>query len=166
MVAPARVLARVDDLLFASTEPVLLIDQTNRSAGHVADLAAARRAVERGRAATYAAQLHPSVIGLDIDVDDPRLSAYLVEELTGWADRRGLWHLGRASGGGPGRRHLFIAAADKTADQLVELVKLLRSERRIKARQLDIRTVIRPLSAPHRSAGRIDGPDRCRGPGR
>lgn len=155
MVAPARVLARVDGLLFSSAEPVLLIDRDNRNAGHVADLAAARVAVERGRAATYAAQLHPDVVGLDIDVDDPRLSAYLVEELTGWADRRGLWHLGRASGGGPGRRHLFIAATGDNADQLIELVRLLRSERRLNSRQLDIRTVIRPLSAPHRVAGPV-----------
>lgn len=156
MVAPSMVPATLDALLFVEG-PVILIDRMNRSTGRVAGLVEAEAALLRGEAATYAAQLHPAITGLDIDVADGRLADYLVEELSGWAERRQLWHLARESGGGPGRRHLFVASG-RHSDDLVDLVHLLRHERRLTGRELDIRTVIRPLSAPHRQSGRRTPP--------
>lgn len=153
MLAPARVpAASLDAVLFDDTQPLVLIDRHNAGDGTVPDLDSAVRAVQHGRAASYAGRLRAGVVAVDVDLDDERLTDYLMDELTGWCARRQIWHLARASGGGPGRRHLFIAAGGRQ-DELVQLVALLRRERRLTGRQLDLRDTVRPLSAPHRTAG-------------
>lgn len=141
---------QLDELLFLG--PYTLIDEDNRGAGSAPTRAAAEAAVETSRAATYAGRIRPDVTAIDVDVDHGGLGDYLVDELRTWARSRNLWCVSRESGGGGGRRHVFVRP-ERFSGELARLVDLLRDERRLTSAQLDVRTVIRPLTAPHRRTG-------------
>lgn len=135
--------------------PYVLIDASNVGVGTASTPAKARAAIARGDggATTYAGRVRRGVTALDIDTTDPRLGGYLVEEITGWAHRRDLWSLAVPSGGGPGRWHVFVLP-DRFSAELDQLIGLLRDERGLSGRQLDVRQIIRPLGAPHRTGRR------------
>lgn len=149
--ATAEAHRRLDHALVSG--PWLLIGPDNRGVGHVRTVEQAEEAVRSGRAATWAGQVRPHVLAIDLDLDDSRMADYLVEEVTGWCQRRDLWHVTVESGGGPGRRHLFVLP-ERFSAELHELLDLLRRERRLSTRHIDERRVIRPPSAPHRTGAR------------
>lgn len=142
--------SQLDDVLFVG--PYTLIDEDNRGSGSVPTRADAEVAVETSRAATYAGRIRPDVTAIDVDVDHGGLGDYLVDELRIWARSRDLWCVSRESGGGAGRRHVFLRP-ERFSAELNQLVDLLRAERRLTSAQLDVRAVIRPLTAPHRRTG-------------
>lgn len=148
--------AAADALLFAG--PHILIDADNKCGGVVASTAEARAAVAAGRAATWASQVTPAVAAVDVDLDHEGLAQLVVDELASWAARRGLWHLCRPSGGGPGRWHVLIVIGPHSA-ALDELLAAWRADARLSARELDRRATIRPLEAPHRRYGPQETPE-------
>ena len=150
MTATLAAVRRLDDLLFQG--PYTLIDRDNRGVGTTITRAAAEHAVASGRAATYAGRVRADVTAIDIDVDHGGLGDWLVEDLRGWARRRGAWCIARASGGGGGRRHVFVRQGRSSAD-LAERLQLLRDDLHLTTAQIAARPVIRPLTAPHRRTG-------------
>src|SRR3954464_11065405 len=63
--------------------------------------------VGTGRVAIVVGQLRPEVAGGDIDAP-AGLGGLAADALRDWCAARGLWHLLRPSGGGPGRAHLIV----------------------------------------------------------
>lgn len=149
---PARsedpLLGHFDAALFAG--PMLLIGADNTAVGVVDHHAAAAAEVAAGRAMTWAAQVRPGVVALDVDLDRAALAALVLDDLTGWCRRRGLWHTSRPSGGGPGRHHLVVVAGPHESD-LLDQIAAWRAQLHVGRQALDVRAAIRPLSAPHRS---------------
>lgn len=150
VVAVSVLAQRFDDVLFAG--PMVLIDAANQGAGLVATASHAAAAIAAGRAATWAAQVRPGVVAVDVDLNHKGLAREISHDLTQWARSRGLWCATRASGGGRGRLHIVVAAGD--CDELLHArVEDWRDQAGLTARQLDIRGSIRPFSAPHRRTG-------------
>lgn len=138
----------LDRLLFRA--PVRLIDAANDFVANVRSLEAAREAIGAGFGASYFAELAPGVAGVDVDLDDDDTAAALIHHLAQWCDDHSIWWCSRRSGGGPGRWHL-LAVAGELLPSLRGQVLDLRREWRLSARQLDWRSTLRPLAAPHRS---------------
>jgi DNA-binding transcriptional ArsR family regulator len=148
----ADALTSLDGLLFEDRTWYCL-DAANQRVHHQrpSTLEQAQALVGRGRVATFAGQLRPHVLAVDIDLP-AKLGAFLLEELRAWCRARGLWHLARLSGGGVGHAHLFVVPGVHR-EAFIEHVKAHRVERRLKKAKLDLRTgdlLLRPLSAPHR----------------
>ena len=99
--------------------------------------------------ATIVGRLRPHVTVVDIDIDDETTGVAAAELLASWCRQRQVWHLVRPSGGGAGRAHVFLAPGTQS-DQLRAFVTELRHRFKVPARALDLRSTIRPLSAPHR----------------
>lgn len=157
--ADHEVLRPLDALLFAPTG-WFAIDAANRKVPGVtpATLDQALALVGRGAVASVVGQLHPDVAGVDIDAAGA-LGDTAAEALRDWCAARGLWHLLRPSGGGPGHWHLLVVPGVHRGD-LAVLLDRLRREMRLTGKQLDLRTHLRPLSAPHRT-GRSFTPAHC-----
>lgn len=115
----------------------------------------AARLIGRGRVASVVGRLRPEVVGVDVDAagEPARLA---IAAITDWCRQRRLWHLVRPSGGGPDRAHVLVVSGAHRA-QLEAWVDAVRAELRLKPRELDVRTQLRPLSAPHRR-GSTTGP--------
>lgn len=111
----------------------------------------ALRLVGRGRVATVVGRLRPEVVAVDVDLAGD-LGLIAREHLTDWCSRRGLWHLVRPSGGGRGRAHLLVVPGVHS-QALARVVEDLRTELHAGRTKIDVRTQIRPLSAPHRRGG-------------
>ncbi len=142
------VLGAVDAALF--TGPMLLIGPDNAAVGIVDGHEAATLAIARGHGTTWAAQVRPGVVALDVDLDHAGLAALVLDDLLGWCRRRGLWHVTRPSGGGPGRHHLVVIPGHHESG-LLDAIEAWRSQLKVPRQALDVRAAIRPLSAPHRS---------------
>ncbi|RJK92531.1 hypothetical protein [Vallicoccus soli] len=142
----------LDALLFAPAG-WFAIDAGNRKVPGVTPgtLEQALALVGRGAVATVVGQLRPGVVGVDVDAAGA-LGDTAAEALRDWCAARGLWHLLRPSGGGPGRWHLFVVPGVHDG-ALRAHVDALRRELRLGSRLLDVRTQLRPLSAPHRRTG-------------
>lgn len=148
--------ARFDDALFSG--PMILIDRTNQGCGLVATAAQAEEAVAGGRAATWAGRPRPGVVAIDVDLEHKGLAHQIANDIARWSLSRGLWVAVRPSGGGPGRLHIVVAAG--RSEELVRaLVEDWRDDARLTTRQLDLRSAIRPFSAPHRRTGRQHVPE-------
>jgi len=137
----------VPGIVVASLEHGLDIVDAARDSGH--------------RPATVVGRLVDAARAVDIDV--PGAHGYLLlDQLTGWATARGIWHLTRPSGGATGRSHLYLYAApdqlDHLVDELPAFIEDLRTEHGLPAKALEARTAIRPLTAPHRN-GRTTKPE-------
>lgn len=100
------------------------------------------------------------VVAVDIDVAPHHGDAgnMLVRRICEWLRREGVWHVARPSGGGPGRHHVFAVPGGRRSEFLA-YVAGVRRERGVpsKAKAIDVRQPMRPLSAPHRS-GRLTRP--------
>lgn len=107
--------------------------------------------VGRGDVATIVGQLRPGIVAIDIDAAG-ELGNEAVEALRSWCAVRNLWHLQRASGGGPGRWHLFIVPGVRLTELELYVAEVRRSLR-LSGKHLDLRRQMRPLSAPHRRTG-------------
>lgn len=157
--APARptdpLLGRVDAALF--TGPMLLIGPDNGAVGVVDDHEGAAAAIASGHGTTWAAQVRPGVVALDIDLAHAGLAELVLDDLTRWCRRRDLWHTTRPSGGGPGRHHLLVVAGHHEG-VLLDAIEAWRSQLKVSRQALDVRAAIRPLSAPHRSGRATPAP--------
>ncbi|WP_159096616.1 hypothetical protein [Miniimonas sp. S16] len=145
--------ARGLDLLLFERSGWFAIDASNVRVPGVrpGSLDAALALVGSGAVVSVVGRLRPEVAGIDVDAAG-ELGAIVVETLTGWCRSRGLWHLVRASGGGPGRAHVLVVPGVHR-DALVGLVEQLRGELGLSHTKVDVRDRLRPLSAPHRRTG-------------
>ncbi|WP_432522996.1 hypothetical protein [Kineococcus sp. SYSU DK006] len=146
---------QIDELLFTQRS-WFCIDADNRAVTGARPplLQQCLDLIGRGEVASVVGTLRPEVVG--IDVDAAHGADVIVETLRDWctASQRRLWHLVRSSGGAPGRAHVFIVPG-RHREELTELVAGLRRElgprgKPLGARDIDVRTQLRPLSAPHR----------------
>lgn len=112
--------------------------------------------VGRGLVATVVGRLRRGVVAVDVDAGG-RLGAEAATAVTAWCAARGLWHLQRPSGGGPGRAHILMVPGVHDGD-LVDHVAAVRRELGLSGRLLDLRGQVRPLSAPHRRTGPTETP--------
>lgn len=117
------------------------------------NLSAALALIGRGEVASVVGRLRPDMVGIDIDASGA-LGDLAKEAVRDWSRAHGLWHLVRASGGGPGRWHIFVVAGVMTIP-LQQLLDDLRREQRLSTSALGTRTEFRPLSAPHRRTGQL-----------
>ena len=155
--ASLRVAAeRFEGVLFSG--PVVVLDGANRGVGVVPDVVAAGRLIEAGRGVSWAMQVRPGVVAVDVDVSSRRLAGYVVEQVLQWAAVRGVWATWRPSGGGRGRVHVFVAAG-VLEEQLRDYVAAVRMDARLSTPQVDLRRTIRPFTAPHRRTGQVTLPE-------
>ncbi|RYI20631.1 hypothetical protein EVU97_14020, partial [Dermacoccus sp. 147Ba] len=104
-----------------------------------------------GRVTSIVGTLHRQFIAIDVDV--PGLEGHAItENLAGWCEETGLWHLIRPSGGAEGRHHVIVAPHGQEI-LLRHHVEALRARYRVAKSHIDIRSSLRPLSAPHRRGG-------------
>ena len=153
----AAICRQLDELLFAPAG-WFCIDTSNRRVPGATPgtLDQALALIGHAAVATVVGQLRPEALGVDIDAGGA-LGTEAATAIAAWCAARGLWHLQRASGGGEGRWHLFVAPGVH-AEDLVDHVAAVRRELRLTARQLDARRQLRPLSAPHRRTGATTHP--------
>ena len=158
----SRTLPRALDEHLFITGPWLAIDATNVAVKGVrpATLPQALSLIGQGRVASVVGTLREDVVG--VDIDSPTFAGDILSTLQSFCTARGLWHLTRPSGGADGRAHLLLVPAVHRAD-FEDLVERLRRElgrkadprtgrpaRPLSRAHLDVRTQLRPLSAPHR----------------
>ncbi|PWJ23352.1 hypothetical protein ATK17_3846 [Branchiibius hedensis] len=103
----------------------------------------------RGRVASIVGRLRLGMSAVDVDVDGIHGHA-ITEEIARWCAQHDTWNLVRPSGPVDGRNHVFIALPPEHK-QLREYIGALREKHAVAARSIDLRTAIRPLSAPHRT---------------
>lgn len=139
----------IDDLLFEPSGWFAIgADNLRVPRVVVATREAGLAMIGMGPVATIVGRLRPEVSVVDVDLAGHDGDA-AAELLTRWCLRTGVWHLVRPSGGGPGRYHVFIALP-RTDPDLVDVVDQLRVDLAASRTQLDLRTPVRPLTAPHR----------------
>lgn len=133
------------------------IDRSNRRVRgvDVATLEAGLALIGQGQVATVVGRLRSHVRVVDIDVEGARGHA-MAETVAAWATSRGVWTLVRPSGGADGRSHVFITPGGHLDDLGQELARI-RAAFAVSAKAVDLRRVVRPLSAPHRT-GRMTRP--------
>lgn len=149
--APAELLRALDGLLFAGGWFCLDARNTKVPGVRPGTLDQALALVGRGAVTTVVGQLRPEVAGVDVDAPG-ELGVLAARSLAEWCASRGLWHLVRASGGGPGRAHV-LCVPGVHAGALAAHVQALRGEFGLRRSQLELRRQLRPLSAPHRRTG-------------
>lgn len=123
---------------------------------HPGSLSAALALIGQGQVATVVGRLRPEVAVVDIDAAGA-IGDAVREALLTWCAERDVWALGRASGGGAGRWHVFCLPGTQ-APALRELVAALRTQHRLTAPAVDVRRQVRPLSAPHRTGATCPPP--------
>lgn len=143
--------ARLLDAALFDSAGWFAIDARNRRVPGVvvASLEAGLELVGRGSVATIVGRLRPEVVVVDVDLaGEPGWA--VTESLSQWCAREGLWHLVRPSGGAEGRCHVFIAPQARREALEAFLDGLRRSNPGART-SIDLRTSVRPLSAPHRT---------------
>lgn len=141
---------RLDAALFASSGWFAIDARNQRVPGVVvASLEAGLELVGRGSVATIVGRLRPEVVVVDVDLAGESGWA-VTESLSQWCAREGLWHLVRPSGGAEGRCHVFIAPQARR-EALEAFLDGLRRSNPGGRTSIDLRTSVRPLSAPHRT---------------
>ena len=105
--------------------------------------------IGREPVASLVGRLRSQLRVVDVDLVGERGHA-VVAALASWCVVEGLWHLVRPSGGADGRGHVYVAPGDRL-EALEAVLQDLRSQFRAGPRTIDLRTAVRPLSAPHRS---------------
>lgn len=144
------VVSQLDEVLFAPGGWFALSVGNERVPGVVvASLAAGLGLVGQGPVASLVGRLRPGFRVVDVDVEGLQGHA-IAEEVAGWCRGRGLWVLVRPSGGADGRTHVFVAAVDHVA-ALEEFVAEVRAAYKVSRSRVDVRVMVRPLSAPHRT---------------
>ena len=162
MLSPSHAAAALDGLLFQPTG-WFVIDAGNVKVPGVTPgrLDQALKLVGRGRVATVVGALRPEVVGVDVDADvrgHGQLGDDAADAITTWCATRSLWCLRRPSGGGPGRWHVLVVPGVHRAALLAH-IDAIRAELGLTRRRLDVRTQLRPLSAPHRTGAAPTHPD-------
>lgn len=150
----------LDELLFVPGSWFCL-DAANRRVPGVrpGTLQAGLDLIGRGAVATVAARLRPGCVAVDVDAGGATGDA-IAAELVAWCAERGLWHLPRRSGPTVGRWHIFAVPGDHHEDLVAHVVALRAAHGVRRAADVDLRQVVRPLSAPHRTGGTCPPPPR------
>ena len=91
-------------------------------------------------------RLRPGIVAVDVDMARGQA---VVAELVAWCGERDLWHVVRASGQ-PGHGHVLVVVGEQRGE-LEEFCGRLRDAYRVGRTRIDVRAMVRPLSAPHRS---------------
>lgn len=155
--SPEAALRELDGLLFAGGWFAINPRNVRVAGVRPGTLRSALELVGRGEVATIVGELRPEVRAVDVDLAGD-LGAFATETIADWCRRRGLWHLVRPSGGAYGRAHVLVVPGVHLED-LHAQVLLLRRELRAGRNDVDLRTHLRPLSAPHRLRGMTPAPD-------
>lgn len=150
---PQRVPAgvtRLDGVLFQASG-WFVIDAANQRVPQVVitSLAQGLDLVGHGEVATVVGRLADGFVVVDVDLTGHKGHG-VVEAIARWCRQNGLWHLVRPSGGAEGRSHVFVAVQGHQ-EALVGLIDELRRTWRGSRSTIDLRTAVRPLSAPHRT---------------
>jgi len=147
----------LDAALFEPAKYFAIDAGNGRVAGvAVPSLEAGLALVGQGSVASIVGRLRAEVSVVDVDLEGERGHA-VAETVAAWARQKGLWNLVRPSGGADGRCHVFVGTGGDT-DALIGLVAGLRAQFAASARSIDIRSDVRPLSAPHRCSSRTPLP--------
>ncbi len=147
---PDSAAADLDAALFQPTGWFCLNSGNQRVPGvRAGSLRAALALVGQGTVTTVAGLLRSEFCVVDVDAAGATGDAVRTA-LLAWCADRDLWALSRASGGGPGRCHVFCRPGVHRA-ALRAAVDHLRAEHGLSARAVDLRRQVRPLSAPHRT---------------
>lgn len=141
---------RLDGLLFQPSG-WFVIDAANQRVPRVVitSLAQGLELVGRGGIATVVGRLADGVVVVDVDLTGHKGHG-VTEGIAQWCRQQGLWHLVRPSGGAEGRTHVFVAT-DGRHEALAVFVDQLRDTWAASRTTIDLRTTVRPLSAPHRT---------------
>jgi len=140
----------LDEVLFAPGGWFALSAGNERVPGVVvASLAAGLGLIGQGRVVSLVGRLRDGFRVVDVDVEGLRGHA-IAEEVAGWCRGRGLWVLLRPSGGADGRTHVFVGVGDQMSE-LEEFVAGVRAAYGVGRSRVDVRVMVRPLSAPHRT---------------
>ena len=115
----------------------------------VGSLPAGLALIGQGPVASVVGVLRPEVLVVDVDLAGV-LGDAAMESVASWCERTGVWCLTRPSGGPAGHGHVFVAPGAR-GPQLETFIEQLRHELGVSRRAIDLRTTVRPLSAPHRS---------------
>jgi len=146
---PAAVV-QLDEVLFLPSGWFALSAGNQRVPGVVVpSLSAGLGLVGQGDVASLVGRLRPGFRVVDVDVEGLR-GQVIADEVTAWCQSRGLWCLQRPSGGAVGRTHVFVAIGEDL-DALSECVAGLRAAYGVARAAIDVRELVRPLSAPHRT---------------
>lgn len=114
--------------------------------------------VGHGPVASVFGRLRPGVVAVDVDVAHGQL---IVGELVNWCVERGLWHVVRQSGR-PGHAHVIVVVGDQ-AGELEAFAATVRAAHGVhRTDAVQVRTALRPLSAPHRHGLPTSPPKRLR----
>ncbi|MFZ1487235.1 MAG: hypothetical protein WAS95_14435, partial [Nostocoides sp.] len=141
---------QLDEVLFLPQAWFALSAGNQRVPGVVVpSLSAGLGLVGQGDVASLVGRLRPGFRVVDVDVEGLRGQA-IADEITSWCQSRGLWCLQRPSGGAVGRTHVFVAIGEDL-DALSECVAGLRAAYGVARAAIDVRELVRPLSAPHRT---------------
>lgn len=118
----------------------------------ISSLAQGHELIEQhGTVASIVGRLRPGFVAVDVDVAGVPGEA-ITDAIAAWCDRQDVWHVVRPSGGAPGRHHV-ITRPGEHHDALEAMVEQLRASWQASATMIDVRTALRPLSAPHRRGG-------------
>lgn len=140
------------------TAPFFVIDSSNKRVGKaVGSLGEALLRLRDSRdAVTLVGTLVDGVKAVDVDLvadTDPMLGESALEALVGWCADRDVRYQPRESGR-PGHSHLIVRLGDGATldvDLQAELeLHLAQLARRLPGVRFDLRSSVRPLSAPHR----------------
>ncbi len=143
-------LRRLDAALFVDSGWFAIDARNRRVPGVIVpSLDAGLALVGRGSVATIVGRVRPEVVVVDVDLGAEAGWA-VAESLSGWCLRKDLWCLVRPSGGAEGRTHVFIAP-EGHFEVLEQFLARIRVAHRASASMIDLRSTVRPLSAPHRS---------------
>lgn len=129
------------------TAPFFTIDAENRLQGGMLK----ERPVDP--AAVVVGTIRDDAVAIDIDLGEPGSTEWLLHHLVQWCEDHVTWYLHRASGGGEGRAHFFALPSEHVANDLRALVDRLREALGANTREVDLRSTIRLVSAPHRRGG-------------
>jgi len=144
------VVQQLDEVLFRPGGWFALSAGNQRVPGVVVpSLSAGLGLVGQGDVASLVGRLRPGFRVVDVDVEG-LVGHAVAEEVAGWCRGRGLWVLVRPSGGADGRAHVFVAVME-LLEELEGFVAGLRSAYGVGRTRVEVREMVRPLSAPHRT---------------
>lgn len=142
----------VDEAVFDANRWFAINARNQRVRGvSVASLSDGLELIGQGEVTSIVGRLRSGFAAVDVDVTGLEGEA-ITEAVAQWCSRHSLWHVVRPSGGAAGRHHVFLAVG-VYADALREHLRSLRASFGVSGTRVDLRTSIRPLSAPHRRGG-------------
>lgn len=147
--AKASAWRSIDEVMFEPARWFVIDASNQRVPGvRVPSLEAGLALIGRGTVATVVGRLRAGFWVVDVDVPGVAGEA-ITEAIAQWCERVTVWHVVRPSGGAEGRHHVFLAPCERL-EQLHAHLEHVRGMFGASASKVDLRTSVRPLSAPHR----------------